>query len=126
MFIRRFGPAILFSTERYESFNHVFRLASAFSNRQAPSRDTCHKFAEHDAVKHIVTGGYWKDPTTMKWVRAGDRVLEYMDKNPEQRLLIGLSTTEPKSIGKPIIICIKQFLYSFPRCNSPTNQYCGE
>ncbi|KAG1779724.1 hypothetical protein EV702DRAFT_965571 [Suillus placidus] len=31
-YIRCFGPAILFSTERYESFNHVFRLTCMHSN----------------------------------------------------------------------------------------------
>ncbi|KAI0757486.1 hypothetical protein C8Q80DRAFT_1059519, partial [Daedaleopsis nitida] len=44
-YIRRHGPAILFSTERYESFNHVFRLTSIYSNRQAPDRDSCNAFA---------------------------------------------------------------------------------
>ena len=31
-YIRQFGPAILFSTEHYESFNHVFQLSSIHSN----------------------------------------------------------------------------------------------
>ncbi|KAJ6542404.1 hypothetical protein B0H10DRAFT_2180722 [Mycena sp. CBHHK59/15] len=38
-FIRRFGPAVLFSTERYEAYNAVFRACSIYSNRQTPSRD---------------------------------------------------------------------------------------
>ncbi|KAI0631690.1 hypothetical protein C8Q77DRAFT_1017536, partial [Trametes polyzona] len=58
VYIQRFGPAILFSTERYESFNHVFRLSSVYSNRQAPSRDSCRAFAGNDIVKHIVSGGF--------------------------------------------------------------------
>ncbi|KAG1857244.1 hypothetical protein C8R48DRAFT_577601, partial [Suillus tomentosus] len=57
-FIRCFGPVILFSTERFESFNHIFRLSSIYSNRQAPSCDTCHTFGGFDVVKHIVTGGF--------------------------------------------------------------------
>ncbi|KAG2089011.1 hypothetical protein BD769DRAFT_1372267, partial [Suillus cothurnatus] len=36
-YIRRFGPAIIFSTEQYKSFNHVFRLSCIYSNRRAPS-----------------------------------------------------------------------------------------
>lgn len=56
LYIRRFGPAILFSTERYESFNHVFRLTTIYSNRQSPSHDTCRAFAAQDIIKHISTG----------------------------------------------------------------------
>ena len=100
MFIQWFGPAIIFSTERFESFNSVFRMASIFSNKQAPSRDTCCTFAEQDNIKHIVTGGYWKDPKTGKWVRAGTGVLKYMDEHPEQCHLIGLPTNMPKPIGE--------------------------
>ncbi|KAG2110584.1 uncharacterized protein F5147DRAFT_745166 [Suillus discolor] len=65
-YIRRFGPA---------SFNHVFRLSCVYSNRQAPSRDSCRTFAHQDIVKHIVTGGYWYDNKASKWVRGGAQVL---------------------------------------------------
>ncbi|KAF8593558.1 hypothetical protein BDV93DRAFT_460863 [Ceratobasidium sp. AG-I] len=58
MYIKRFGPAILFSTKRFESFNAVFRAASIFSNRLSPSRDIALKFAELDRLKRIATGGY--------------------------------------------------------------------
>ncbi|KAI0316169.1 hypothetical protein OF83DRAFT_1018212, partial [Amylostereum chailletii] len=61
LYIRRFGPAILFSTERYESFNHVFRLSCVHSNRSTSSLDSCQSFAILDAVKHVVTGGFWFD-----------------------------------------------------------------
>ncbi|KAF7349524.1 hypothetical protein MSAN_01742800 [Mycena sanguinolenta] len=37
--IRRFGPAIHFSTEIFEAFNSVFRMCSVNSNHIAPSRD---------------------------------------------------------------------------------------
>ncbi|KAG8729452.1 hypothetical protein FRC10_003908, partial [Ceratobasidium sp. 414] len=52
-YIQRFGPALLFSTERFESFNGVFRAASVFSNRQAPSRDIAKRFGDLECVKHI-------------------------------------------------------------------------
>ncbi|KAG2145797.1 hypothetical protein DEU56DRAFT_708851, partial [Suillus clintonianus] len=90
-YIRRFGPAVIFSTERYESFNHVFRLSCVYSNRQAPSRDTCRIFAHQDAIKHIVTGGYWYDDKASRWVRGGAQILGYLDEHPEQAQLLGLS-----------------------------------
>ncbi|KAF8259438.1 hypothetical protein EI94DRAFT_1545583, partial [Lactarius quietus] len=63
-FIHCFGPAIVFSTECYDSFNHVFHLSCIYSNRQAPSRDSCNMFAAQDHIKHITTGGFWFDAST--------------------------------------------------------------
>ncbi|KAG1895977.1 uncharacterized protein F5891DRAFT_1193606 [Suillus fuscotomentosus] len=99
MYIRRFGPAILFSTERFESFNHVFHLTCIHSNRQAPSRDTCNTFASHDIIKHVVTGGFWFDAVQKKWVRAGDAVRQYIAYHLEQRYLLGLNTANAKAAG---------------------------
>lgn len=64
----------MFSTERYEAYNTVFRAASIFSNHQAPSRDIAWSFAGIDRVKHIVTGGWWKDRKTGAWLRAGQAI----------------------------------------------------
>jgi hypothetical protein len=55
-YIKRFGPALLFSTERFESFNGVFCSASTYSNRQAPSRDIAQRFVTIERVKHICSG----------------------------------------------------------------------
>jgi hypothetical protein len=55
-FIRRFGPAILFSTERFESFNAVFRASSIFSNGHAASCDIANSFMDLDRLKHICSG----------------------------------------------------------------------
>jgi hypothetical protein len=97
MFIRRFGPALLYSTERYESFNHVFRLCSIYSNKQAPSRDICTMFASMDAIKHIVSGGYWYDKTKCKWMCAGSAILsnkeeyvKYLGHHPDTRTKAGM------------------------------------
>jgi hypothetical protein len=70
--IRRFGPAIRYSTEVFECFNAIFRLCSVLSNHLAPSRDIANKFASMDSLKHILSGGYWK--SSEGWVRAGQRV----------------------------------------------------
>jgi hypothetical protein len=90
VFIRRFGPAIVFSTECYESFNHVFRLTCIFSNRRAPSQDTCITFARNDTIKHIATGGYWYDAHVEQWVHGGLQVVSYLDDHPEQARLLGI------------------------------------
>ncbi len=99
LYIRRFGPALLYSTDRYESFNHVFRLTNIYSNRQAPSRDTCNIFATQDRIKHVVTGGFWLDKDLKKWVCAGPAVVEFFKENPIQAALMGLKLTLTKETG---------------------------
>ncbi|KAH9899976.1 hypothetical protein C8Q73DRAFT_754715 [Cubamyces lactineus] len=88
--VERFGPALLFSTERYESFNHIFRLCSIHSNRQAPSRDIARTFANQERCRHMVTGGYWQDKTSGDWVRASSAVLQHIANNPIDARLIGI------------------------------------
>lgn len=107
-YIRRFGPPILFSTERYESFNWVFRLASIFSNRQAPSRDICRSFAYQDIVKHIATGGFWLDGETKQWVCAKRVITDYIHTHPAQAQLLGLEPPKAVDVGTFIflIFCI--------------------
>ncbi|KAI6018600.1 hypothetical protein BKA83DRAFT_4464938 [Pisolithus microcarpus] len=55
--IRRFGPAILFATEGFESYNAVIRDHSIHSNRQAPSRDIAHGMARCHRIRHLLSGG---------------------------------------------------------------------
>ncbi|KAL0568972.1 hypothetical protein V5O48_013001 [Marasmius crinis-equi] len=43
-----------------------------------------------DLTKHIVTGGYWKDPTSHRWVHAGDAVLYHMQESKVFRKLLAL------------------------------------
>ncbi|KAG9075471.1 hypothetical protein FRC06_010073, partial [Ceratobasidium sp. 370] len=87
-YIHRFGPALLFSTERFESFNGVFRAASTFSNRQAPSRDIAQRFGDLERVKHVYSGGYWYEDG--RWVQAGDQVLKFASTNTIFRELLGI------------------------------------
>ncbi|CDO68416.1 hypothetical protein BN946_scf184815.g63 [Trametes cinnabarina] len=55
--IRRFGPAVLFATEGFESFNAVIRGKSIHSNHQAPSRDIARGFARANRIRHLLSGG---------------------------------------------------------------------
>ncbi|KAH8978821.1 hypothetical protein EDB86DRAFT_2815391 [Lactarius hatsudake] len=103
-FVRRFGPAILFSTERYESFNHVFRLSCIFSNRQAPSHDSCNAFAAQDRIKHITTGGYWIDAATETWKRAGHMILDHMSMRDDHRDWLGLPKGSNSKPGVPPVV----------------------
>ncbi|KAI5988836.1 hypothetical protein EDC04DRAFT_2873238 [Pisolithus marmoratus] len=66
-YICHFGPAIIFSMERYESFNHF------------------------DIIKHIVTGGCWYEKNLQKWVHAGPFVLSFLSEHPTQAHLLGIT-----------------------------------
>ena len=58
--VRRFGPAILFATEAFESFNAVIREQSIHSNRHAPSRDIALGFANTNRIRHFMSGGVFQ------------------------------------------------------------------
>ncbi|KAI6149849.1 hypothetical protein BKA82DRAFT_135906, partial [Pisolithus tinctorius] len=112
-----FGPAILFSTKYFKSFNHVFHLESIYSNQQVPSHDTCQVFAEQDSVKHIVSGGFWLDKKTGAVQKASKDISTYMASHPHQCLLMGIPAVVQKDVGK--FPCI---LYHFHRLNMALRQ----
>ncbi|TRM55333.1 hypothetical protein BD626DRAFT_444655 [Schizophyllum amplum] len=96
--IRRFGPAIRNSTEVFECFNAVFRLCSVLSNHQAPSRDIAVKLSSFDRVKHIVSGGYWKE--NGKWVQASTQVQDILHQKPVIQRHLGWTPARPNRAGK--------------------------
>lgn len=59
--IRRFGPAMLFATEGFESFNAIIRSCSIHSNRHAPSHDIALRMAKSNRVRHLLSGGFFLD-----------------------------------------------------------------
>lgn len=87
-YIRRFGPAILFSSERFESYHKVFRHCSILSNRHAPSKDIADRFMHMERVRHIATGGAWLSEGS--WKRSSPALYEHLLKHPEHARLLGL------------------------------------
>lgn len=74
--IRHFGPAIPYLTEIFECYNAIFRLCSVLSNHQAPSRDIANKFSSMDCLKHVLSGGYWKEQDG--WRCASEKVVSVL------------------------------------------------
>ena len=99
--IRRFGPAIRYSTEIFECFNAIFRLCSVLSNHQAPSRDIANKFASMDRLKHMLSGGYWK--VDNEWVRAGSKVRDILRKDTFIQRHLGWVPTITPIPGKSLL-----------------------
>ncbi|KAF8513305.1 hypothetical protein JB92DRAFT_2830448 [Gautieria morchelliformis] len=57
--VERFSPAIWYTTEVFECFNHVFWMCSVLSNHQSPGHDIAHKCASLERVKNILSGTFW-------------------------------------------------------------------
>ncbi|KAJ6632502.1 hypothetical protein B0H10DRAFT_2251960 [Mycena sp. CBHHK59/15] len=57
--IRRFGPAMLFATEGFESFNVIIRSCSVHSNQHAPSHDIASRMAKGNHIRHLLSRGFF-------------------------------------------------------------------
>ncbi|KAA1077301.1 hypothetical protein PGT21_002490 [Puccinia graminis f. sp. tritici] len=81
--IERFGPASLFATEKFESYNGVLRNASIHSNRQSPGKDIAITFANYKVLRHLICGGHFQHPKEPgKYVAAGAEVSHLFGDNP--------------------------------------------
>lgn len=104
--IRRFGPAILFATEAFESFNAIIRAKSIHSNRQAPSRDIALAFAQANRIRHLLSGGVFMSnhiflttgelPTTEMWRSVGPRPEQFVAMAGAVTKYLGLADTDNK------------------------------
>ncbi|KAJ7674195.1 hypothetical protein B0H17DRAFT_946753 [Mycena rosella] len=136
-FIRCFGPAVPFSTERCEAYNAVFRACSIYSNHLTPSRDIAWSFAGIDWVKHIVTGGWWRDSRTQNWTCANPRVLRHILEYPEMAAMVGLPNKVDREPGTSISIiiplsssnCVQESSFPILRASlgrpHPNTNFCG-
>lgn len=86
--IIRFGPLLGVATEKYKAFNAIFRFCSILSNHLAPSRDIANQLAEQEALRHIISGGYWVDKKG-HFKNAGPLVISFLPKNPFLQNLLG-------------------------------------
>ena len=114
-YIRRFGPAILFSSERFESFNRIFRISSILSNKLSPSRDILIRFLHLERFKHIVLGGWWKEDTSGHWVHSSSQLSDHLRSHPDHARLLGLFEREENTPGKH---CRLFSVYSEKTCNT--------
>ncbi len=98
MIFRVLGPMVRSSTEVHESYNAVFRRCSVLSNKLAPSRDIAVKFAELDRMKHLLSGGYWREG--ISWVQAGSGVRGLIARKPVLQNHLGWNPVETDNAGK--------------------------
>lgn len=108
--IRRFGPAILFSTEVFECWNAVFRLCSVLSNHQAPSFDIATTLADMECFKHQVSGGWWKEGDD--YIQAGDKVRNFLKNNKALQRRLGWADLTVLVAGKYLLTSTYSFIAS--------------
>ena len=103
--VERFGPAILFATEGFESFNAVIRDHSVYSNRQAPSRDIAVGFAHANRIRLLVSGGSFQERNITTSRKNGQLVISTSPQDPTPNI------NNYKSVGQePLgLINIKSF-----------------
>ncbi|KAJ8503094.1 hypothetical protein ONZ45_g11160 [Pleurotus djamor] len=86
--VRRFGSAILYSTEVFECWNAIFRMCSILSNHLAPSRDIATTLIHMERFKHQVSGGWWKNESG-HMVRSGVMIRSFLATTPELQRRLG-------------------------------------
>jgi hypothetical protein len=87
--VAQFGPAPGFATESFESFNSTMRGVLIYSNRQAPSRDSARRFYECAVLRHVVSGGFYRQPgNKFEWVQCGSSIIKEFE-NPSVSKLFG-------------------------------------
>ncbi|CAH7668641.1 hypothetical protein PPACK8108_LOCUS3167 [Phakopsora pachyrhizi] len=90
--VARFGPASLFATEKFESYNGVVRQASIHSNRQSPSQDIANSFMNFSAIRYCLSGGNCISKTNVSIVSPSYQVKNLLLKNPTIQNLLGLDS----------------------------------
>ncbi|THV05527.1 hypothetical protein K435DRAFT_892109 [Dendrothele bispora CBS 962.96] len=67
----------------------LFRLCSILSNHLAPSRDIALALGGMERFKHIISGGYWRDVKTNRYICAGVAIREFFKKNQHVQRQLG-------------------------------------
>jgi len=114
--IRRFGPAGLYIVEGFEGWNRIWRLCSILSNHHSPSRDIAIKLCKAERIKHLLSGGFWRDKDTKKYVQAGKAVQELFESDKRLRRRLGWSLPPGLVPGT----CASQVKHRFSHSDSMT------
>ncbi|KAI9601743.1 hypothetical protein KEM48_000846 [Puccinia striiformis f. sp. tritici PST-130] len=87
--IRRFGPASLFATEKFESFNGILRTEAIHSNRQSPGHDIALSFLDHHVNRLLFSQAYLRDHDAQEYFQASSFVTNVFSENPLMQKAMG-------------------------------------
>ncbi|KAH9450091.1 hypothetical protein Pst134EA_026804 [Puccinia striiformis f. sp. tritici] len=112
--IKRYGPACLFATEKFESFNGVVRNASIHSNRGSPGRDIAITFSNYQAMGYNEASLHQPNYPIVKTARVAEGNIELvpdeirkMYPNQLVRQVASLKLNDKESIKKGSFILQK-------------------
>lgn len=86
-----FGPPVLIATEANEKYNQPIREKIYNTNRRNPSSDIAKAFTQYRALRHISSGGCWKDDTGS--VLQGGRLLQELVENSDLQQILKLKVS---------------------------------
>ncbi|KAH9813500.1 hypothetical protein DFH28DRAFT_1171408 [Melampsora americana] len=120
--IRRFGPASLFATEKFESFNGLVRHALVHSNHHSPGQDIANSFNTQLMLSMFISSSSFFDHDLQTRVFGGRALRELLQTVPELYQAVGLD----KNLGlrhKYIIggLCANQT--AKPQCLMASQNY---
>ncbi|PLW39952.1 hypothetical protein PCASD_06815 [Puccinia coronata f. sp. avenae] len=111
--ILRFGPAPLFATKKFKSYNGILRNASTHSNRLAPGRNIAIKFGNFHALRSVLSGGVSYNQKTQTTSNASPQVLNIFQNTPSIQNSMGYDAASYQFA--------KQFPFESP-VHQPTNE----
>ncbi|KAH9811046.1 hypothetical protein DFH28DRAFT_1131415 [Melampsora americana] len=79
--IKRFGPAALFATENFESFNGNTRNSSVHSNHLSPGRDIANSFNNTGLMRALTAGTPLYNKLSQTYIRASASVQRIFETN---------------------------------------------
>ncbi|KAH9807661.1 hypothetical protein DFH28DRAFT_1138529 [Melampsora americana] len=106
--IQRFGPAILYASEKFESFNFSLRNASVHSNKGSPGKDIGNNFNNQVLLRILLSGSSFFDHELQARVKGGPRLTGLLQQIPQLYAAMGLRRPQSSNeealymCGKPI------------------------
>ncbi|KAI9624273.1 hypothetical protein KEM48_009014 [Puccinia striiformis f. sp. tritici PST-130] len=97
--ILRFGPASLFATEKFESFNGIVR-DSIHSNRLSPGRDIAIAFCDAKIMRLLMSGARLYNHETKRYFKSSPQVTNLFRNNPLIQKSMGYQQERMTSFSK--------------------------
>jgi hypothetical protein len=111
--IRRFGPPGLYIVEGFKGLEpDLATLQHPVEPSHSPSRDIATKLCKAERIKHLLSGGFWRDKDSKMYVQAGEAVRGLFESDKTLRRRLGWSQTPGPVPGMYTSQVTHRFSYS--------------